>query len=135
MLANQNSIDFNPIMRDRAKIRISCAVALAAVMTTCIGTTRLAVPAAFAAEETCNFCGQQVSISGDFVHRKSDPTMTIEGATNGQSAFREEINGTNFTVTIAHLPAGKYTITIGEAETLVNDPGERSFDVTSGTTA
>ena len=48
------------------------------------------------------------------------------------AAFREDINGTNFTVTITHLPAGKYTVTIGEAETLAGAAGERLFDVTSG---
>jgi hypothetical protein len=42
--------------------------------------------------------------------------------TNNAAAFREEINGTNFTVTIAHLPAGKYTISIGEVETLASAP-------------
>ena len=73
---------------------------------------------------------QQVSVSGDFTHRKDNASVTIEGATNNAAAFREEINGTNFTVTIAHLPAGKYTIVIGEVETLGRAPGERLFDVT-----
>ena len=59
--------------------------------------------------------------------------MAIEGASNA-AAFREEVNGTRFTVTIASLPAGKYTITIGEVETLMSGPGERVFDVTSGDT-
>ena len=36
---------------------------------------------------------------------------------------------------IAHLPAGKYTIVIGEAETLASAAGERLFDVTSGDVA
>ena len=44
--------------------------------------------------------------------------------------FARKSTGTNFTVTIAHLPAGKYTITIGEVETLASAPGERLFDVT-----
>ena len=78
---------------------------------------------------------QEVSVSGDFTHRKDNASVTIEGATNNAAAFREEINGTNFTVTIAHLPAGKYTIVIGEVETLGGAPGERLFDVTSGDVA
>ena len=41
------------------------------------------------------------------------------------AAFREEINGKNFTVTITHLPAGKYTIVIGEVETLVERAGRK----------
>ena len=94
----------------------------------------LCAPAALAAEETCASCGQEVSISGDFAHRKDDASVTIEGATNNEAAFREEINGKNFTVSISHLPAGKYTISIGEVETLVSEPGERLFDVTSGDT-
>ena len=92
----------------------------------------LLVPAAAGADETCASCGQQVSVSGDFAHRKDDASVTIEGATNHAGAFHEEINGTNFTVSISHLPAGKYTIIIGEAETLADAPGERLFDVTSG---
>ncbi len=60
--------------------------------------------------------------------------MAIKGVASNAAAFREEINGTNFTVTITRLPAGKYTIKIGEVETLVNAPGERVFDVMSGDT-
>ena len=58
--------------------------------------------------------------------------MTIEGTSINPAAFREDVNGTNFTVTITHLPAGRYTITIGAAETVASGPGERLFDVTSG---
>jgi beta-glucosidase len=90
------------------------------------------VSVAYADQETCTSCGKQISVSGDFAHRKDNATVTIEGAANDTSAFREEINGKTFTATIAHLPAGKYTIVIGEAETLLNAPGERLFDVISG---
>ncbi|MGA2853689.1 MAG: glycoside hydrolase family 3 C-terminal domain-containing protein [Verrucomicrobiota bacterium] len=95
----------------------------------------LFVPALRAGEEICASCGQQVGVSGDFAHRKDNASVTIEGATaDNAAAFREEINGNNFTVTIAHLPAGRYTITIGEVETLASASGERLFDVTSGDT-
>ena len=92
----------------------------------------LSAPAAFAVDETCASCGQEVSVSGEFAHRKDDASLTIEGASNNAAAFREEIYGKNFTVTVAHLPAGKYTVTIGEAETWASAPGERIFSVTSG---
>ena len=90
--------------------------------------------AAFAAEEICTSCGGQVSVSGSFTHRKEAPSLVVEGAKSSVDAFREDVNGTGFTVTIAHLPAGKYTITIGAAETVASKPGERVFDVTSGET-
>ena len=92
----------------------------------------LSAPAAFAADEICASCGQQVSVTGDFAHRKDDASVAIEGAAANAAAFREEINGKNFAVTIAHLPAGKYTIAIGEVETSAGAAGERVFDVTSG---
>jgi beta-glucosidase len=92
----------------------------------------LSASATFAADEICASCGQQVSVSGSFEHRKEAATMAIEGVPGDAAAFREDVNGTNFTVTIAHLPAGKYTITIGAAETLAGAPGERVFDVNVG---
>ena len=91
----------------------------------------LSVSPAQAAEEVCVSNGQQVKVSGDFVHRRERTSVTIEGAADA-AAFREEINGTNFNLSIAHLPAGKYTIVIGEAETLASAAGERTFSVTSG---
>ncbi len=94
----------------------------------------LSAPAAFAADEICAACGQQVGVSGDFAHRKDNASVAIEGATNNAAAFREEINGTNFTVSVAHLPAGKYTLVIGEVETLYETPDARLFDVTAGDT-
>ncbi|HEV2436159.1 MAG TPA: glycoside hydrolase family 3 C-terminal domain-containing protein [Verrucomicrobiae bacterium] len=95
----------------------------------------LGTPAVFAAEETCASCSQEVGLSGDFAHRQDDASITIQGAANNASAFREDVHGKNFTVTIAHLPAGKYTILIGEVETLVHEPGERLFEVTAGDAA
>ena len=90
---------------------------------------------AFAEDEICASCGQHVSVSGSLTHRKDAPGTVIEGAGNDAAAFREEINGTNFTVSISHLPAGKYNVIIGEVETLYATPGERLFDVTSGDVA
>ena len=107
----------------------------AAISMALLASLWLWAPAAFAADEICASCDQQVSVSGDFAHRKDDAPVAIEGATNNRAAFREEINGKNFTVTVTHLPAGKYTIVIGEVETLVSEPGERFFDVTCGDVA
>jgi len=107
---------------------------LAALFSLSITALWLSAPAAFAADETCASCGQEVSVSGEFAHGKYDASITIEGADNNVAAFHEEIYGENFTVTIAHLPAGKYTISIGEAETWAGAPGERIFSVTSGDT-
>ena len=90
--------------------------------------------AAFAADEICASCGGQVSVSGSFTHRKEAPSLVVEGPGSRADAFREDVHGTDFTVTVAHLPAGKYTITIGAAETEASQPGERVFDVTSGET-
>jgi beta-glucosidase len=87
---------------------------------------------AFAEDEICASCGQQVSVSGSFTHRKDDASVVIEGAGSDAAVFREEVNGSNFTVTITHLPAGKYTITISAAETVAGGAGERLFDVTAG---
>jgi beta-glucosidase len=92
----------------------------------------LVVSPVLADDETCASCGNEVTINGDFAHRKNDGSVAIQGAGNNAAAFREEINGTNFTVSIANLPAGKYSIVIGEVETLVSAPSDRLFDVTSG---
>jgi beta-glucosidase len=100
-----------------------------------LATLGLSISAAFAADEGCASCSQQVSVTGDFAHRKANASVAIEGATSNAAAFREEINGKSFAVSIAHLPAGKYTISIGEVETSANAAGDRVFDVTSGDVA
>ena len=87
---------------------------------------------AIAADEICSSCGQQVSVTGDFVHRRDRSTNAIEGVGDKAAAFVQDISGTNFTVTVSHLPAGTYTISIGEVETSAGAAGERIFNVTSG---
>ncbi|MGA2175466.1 MAG: glycoside hydrolase family 3 N-terminal domain-containing protein, partial [Verrucomicrobiota bacterium] len=115
--------------------RRSLPLLVAAISLMTVGGLWFSESAASAAEESCAACGRQVSVNGDFAHRKDNASVTIEGAAGNAAAFREEINGKNFTVSIAHLPAGKYTVVIGEAETLASAPGERLFDVTSGDVA
>ena len=90
------------------------------------------VSSALAAEETCVSCNQQVSVIGDFAHRKDSARITIQNAGGNEALFREEILGTNFTVSITHLPAGNYTVVVGEVEMVVSQTGERLFDVASG---
>ena len=87
---------------------------------------------AWAEDEICASCGQQVSVTGSFSHHKDRPSAAIDGAGDNAAAFREDVSGTNFTVTVSHLPPGKYTITINAAETVASGPGERVFDVNSG---
>ena len=116
----------------RMKGAASFSVIGAAIFIVALMGLWFCAPAAFAADEICAACGQQVSVSGDFEHRRDGASVAVVGAANNPEAFHEEINGTNFTVTIAHLPAGKYNIVIGEVETLLNQPGERLFNVTSG---
>lgn len=89
-------------------------------------------PAAFAADEVCDSCGKLVTITGEFTHRKDEASVTIQGAGDNAVAFREEINGKRFSVSIKDLPLGRYTIILGAAETLVCEPGERVFDVIAG---
>jgi len=55
-------------------------------------------------------------VSGSFAHRKEAPTVAIGGAPGDAAAFREDVNGTNFTVSISGLPAGKYSITISRRD-------------------
>ncbi len=86
----------------------------------------------FAANEICPNCGYQVTVSGSFAHYKDRPNVMIEGAGENAAAFREDVNGTNFVVTISHLPAGRYTVSIGAAETVASAAGERVFDVSAG---
>ena len=92
----------------------------------------LAASVTFAADEVCSSCSQQVSVTGSFAHRKDNPSVAIDGAAGNAALFREDVNGTNFSVTITALPAGKYTIVINAVETVASAAGERVFDVTAG---
>jgi beta-glucosidase len=90
----------------------------------------LPVSKSLAVEEICPSCSRKLSITGDITHRKEAAGVTVQGAGNNAAAFREEINGKNFTISVASLPEGQYTIVIGMVETLVSKPGERLFTVT-----
>ncbi|HEX9048839.1 MAG TPA: malectin domain-containing carbohydrate-binding protein, partial [Verrucomicrobiae bacterium] len=86
------------------------------------------------ADEFCAKCGQQVDLAGNFAHYRADDSIAIAGAGDLAAAFREEVYGENFTITIAHLPAGKYTVKIGETEVWATTAGQRVFNVASGDT-
>jgi beta-glucosidase len=88
--------------------------------------------ATFAVDEVCSSCSRQVTVTGSFTHHKDAPSVTIEGASGDAAAFREDVSGTNFTVSIIHLPAGRYSISIALAETVASGAGERVFDVVAG---
>ncbi len=105
---------------------------LAVLLVVSVANLRFSVPAAFAAEEVCDSCGKLVTITGEFTHRKDDASVTIQDAGDNAAAFREEINGKHFNVSIKDLPLGRYTIIVGAVETLASAPGERLFDVISG---
>ncbi|HEX4644669.1 MAG TPA: malectin domain-containing carbohydrate-binding protein, partial [Verrucomicrobiae bacterium] len=93
----------------------------------------LAAPLAVRADESCKTCGRPLDVIGQFNHFKIGDDQVIQGAAPGEeAAFREEIYGNSFTVSVPHLPAGKYTVIVGETEAFFNEPGKRLFDITSG---
>src|SRR5438552_157179 len=70
------------------------------------------------AEEVCVTCEQKVLVSGDFTHATARGSLIIEGVPRGaEEAFREEVNGPEFTLSIPGLEAGKYSVQFGFAET------------------
>jgi beta-glucosidase len=90
-------------------------------------------PIVRAAEEACVACDKKVVVSGEFGHARSWGRTVIQGVPRrGDEEFREEIYGTNFTITVSGLPAGKYVVEIGEVEVDYSGPGERVFDITCG---
>ena len=121
-------------LTEKIIIPFTTSIFVSVVVIISIASLLLSDSVVFAADETCVSCGKQVSVSGKFTHRKGNASLAIEGAGNNAKAFHEEIDGTNFTVSVSHLPAGKYTLRIGEVETLLNKTGERLFDVICGDT-
>ena len=88
---------------------------------------------AFADEETCVACDRKVLVSGQFKHGRGHESLAITGAPRrSEEAFREEIYGTNFTLSVPHLPAGKYTVLIGLTEIVFTNASQRAFDITCG---
>jgi len=87
----------------------------------------------FGDDEICVACDKKVIVSGEFSHRRAWGVTTIEHAGwRGEEAFREEIYGTNFTLSVSGLPAGKYESVIGLVEVDCTNAGQRIFDITCG---
>jgi beta-glucosidase len=98
------------------------------VLTSCLST-----PAALGDEEVCVACDRKVLVSGQFSHGRGHESLRIEGAPRrGEEAFREEIYGTNFTLSVPNLSAGKYTVQVGLAEVDFLSAGQRAFDIACG---
>jgi beta-glucosidase len=93
----------------------------------------LSISAARGDDETCAACDRKVFVAGGFQHGRGHESLAIQGAPRrGEEAFREEIYGTNFSLTVPNLPAGKYTIVIGLAEVDFLNSGQRAFDIACG---
>ena len=85
---------------------------------------------AMGAEETWNHGDVQVLIGGQFEHGQTPEDVPIKEVDSKMAAvFQNDIFGPQFTLTVAHLAAGKYQVSIGEAETYFNEPDQRRFDV------
>ena len=85
----------------------------------------------FAYDETCAVCDREIVVSGDFHHARSVNDLPVQGAAGRtEAAFKEEIYGTHFSVSVPHLPAGRYTVQIGVAEMYFTNAGQRVFSIT-----
>ena len=98
-----------------------------------LGLTSLISPAALSADELCGACERKVLVTGRFEHHTINPGFIIEGAPRRrEEAFREEIVGSNFAVSVPNLDAGKYTAIFGFAETDFGEPRQRLFNISCG---
>jgi beta-glucosidase len=89
--------------------------------------------AASAGEEGCISCDLPVEVSGQFAHSINNDAAAIQGMVgDDEAAFRNEVYGHDFSIVVPHLPAGKYTIVIGEVEVYFKAPGQRIFDISIG---
>jgi Malectin domain len=82
-------------------------------------------------EEVCGACDAKVVISGQFQHGTSD-TFLIANAPGNEAAYRDEVLGTNFVLSVPGLKAGKYTLEIGLVELKSEQAGQRLFDILCG---
>ena len=85
-------------------------------------------PNAFCADETCAACDRQIHVSGPFGHSTSDGAPILGARGRADEAFREEIYGTQFAISIPNLDPGKYTVTLGEVETHFEAAAQRRFE-------
>src|SRR5208282_6343206 len=98
------------------------------IVSTALATAGALLPfSAFSDEETCAACGKKIVVTGQFEHGTSD-TFSIENAPGNEAAFRDDIHGNNFVLTVPDLDAGQYTVEIGLAEVQDDKAGQRLFD-------
>src|SRR5215471_9176106 len=98
-----------------------------------LSLTSVISPNALSADELCGECERKVLVTGRFEHHTINPGFIIEGAPRRrEEAFREEIVGSNFAVSVPNLDAGKYTAIFGFAETDFGEPGQRLFNISCG---
>jgi beta-glucosidase len=86
---------------------------------------------ALADDEVCGACDKKVMVTGQYDHGTSD-TFLIANAPGEEAAFRDEIHGQDFSLTMPGLIAGKYTIEIGLVELECDHAGQRVFDIICG---
>jgi len=79
----------------------------------------------------CHDCLTTVVAAGDFEHYRVADTFPI-ATTNRPERFREELFGSQFTLSVPQLDAGTYTIEFQFAELFFKDAGRRVFDITRG---
>jgi len=96
-------------------------------------STFLLQTTASATDETCVACDRKVMVTGQFQHGRGHESLTIENAPKRmEEAFREEIHGPSFSVSVPNLPAGKYSVRIGLVEVDYLAAGQRYFDIACG---
>ncbi len=86
---------------------------------------------AWAEDEICASCGQQVSVTGSFSHHKDRPSVVIEGASDNAAAFHQDARRHKFHHDHLAFAGWQIPITINAA-TAATGPAERLFDVNSG---
>ena len=109
-------------MRPLTSAIISTTVAVAAL---CLSSS------VFAADEICGACDKKVMVTGQYAHGTSD-TFLIANAPGNEAALRDEIHGSNFSLTVPDLMAGKSTVEIGLVELRDDHVGQRVFDILCG---
>ena len=132
-----NLLSTDPKLPTRSRLPSSgcSSMALAVLFLVSSVSQRLSVSFAFAAQENCN-CStvdHQVSISGEFAASQGRRIGGDPGCRpQYERRFARKSTARLSPSPSANLPAGKYTVVIGETETLLDQAGRRLFDVTSG---
>ncbi|HTI98115.1 MAG TPA: glycoside hydrolase family 3 C-terminal domain-containing protein [Dongiaceae bacterium] len=123
----------NTTSRTRSGPGLLWARPILLLLTICMTICSFGLRTARANQEQCLSCDLPVEVSGQFAHYKNDSGPAVSGApADAEAAFREEIFGHEFSISVPHLPAGTYQVVIGEAELYFDRPEQRLFTVTIG---